>query len=202
MNLRTLLEALEASAPQVTNDRISTTTHPWHGPVVEFNGIFAPGVIARIEKNANLNKGKRNVNPEHIRYFCGDELFLSNFYLTPIRWEGLTYPSVEHALQASMCFEPKDRLFFTIGSVKDARRLGQQIKRHYFWRDILRSVIDELLEIKFRNPILRQQLLDTGERVIAVGNNWGHDYRDLNLSDSLMYLRECLSTGYNPRHDL
>lgn len=188
-------EAMADSAHQAT----SNNEIHWNGLWYDMTSVSPPGINSRLQMTT---KSKRNVNVEYIKYFCGDELFLSNFYLIPIRWEGLTYPSVEHALQASMCFEPKDRLFFTIGTVKDARRLGQQIKRHYFWRDIILSVIDELLEIKFRNPKMKQKLLATGDRVINVGDNWGHDYRDVRLSGRLMYLRDCLQTGYDHRYDL
>lgn len=188
-------EARADSAHQVT----SNNELRWNGLWYDMTSVSPPGINSQPQMT---KKPKRNVNVEYIKYFCGDELFLSNFYLIPIRWEGLTYPSVEHALQASMCFEPKDRLFFTIGSVKDARRLGQQIKRHYFWHDIILSVIDELLEIKFRNPKMKQKLLATGDRVIGVGDNWGHDYRDVHLSGRLMYLRDCLRTGYDHRYDL
>lgn len=200
MTYPTQSEAKAALVHQATsnNDRINEMH--WNGLWYDMVSVSPPGLKSR-PQNKPVERN-RNVNVDYIKYFCGDELFLSNFYLIPIRWEGLTYPSVEHALQASMCYDPKDRLFFTIGSVKDARRLGQQIKRHYFWRDIILSVIDELLEIKFRNPKMKQKLLDTGERFIGVGDDWGHDYRDVRLSARLMYLRDCLRTGYNHRYDL
>lgn len=186
--------------PEINNE-LGNATHIL-GQWREFNSFKHPSFVKDSPKPIVENKGKRNVNPDFIKYFCGDELFLSNFYLTPIRWEGITYPSVEHALQASLCYEPSDRMFFTIGTAKDARRLGRQVKRHHLWREIIISVIDELLEIKFKDPILKQKLVDTYPKVIHVGHEWGHDYRDLNMSGRLMYLRDCLRTGYNWRHDL
>lgn len=189
MSSQIQLEGQVDLAHQVINEPFIYWTHFSHPGIVSLPKTIAPAV-------------KPNVNKDYIQYFCGDELFLSNFYPTPIRWEGLVYPSVEHALQASMCFNVKDRLFFTIGSVKDARRLGRRIHRHYFWPDILRSVINELLEIKFKDPVLKQKLLDTGGKLISVGHRWGHDYRDLNLSARLMSLRDNLRTGYDWRRDL
>lgn len=188
MNSQTQFEAVVASVRLVRNN----TTHE----LVNWVSFREPNYTT-VDSSP-----KHNVNKSYIKYFCGDELFLSNFYLTPIRWQGRTYPSLEHALQASLCFELSDRLFFTIGTVKDARRLGRTIKRHHTWREILNHVIDDLLEIKFNDPELKQKLIETHRRVIHVGANWSHDYRDLHLSQRLTVLRERLCSGYDYRKDL
>ena len=41
--------------------------------------------------------------------FEGKYRFLSNFYLSPITYEGIEYPSVEHAYQAAKTFDQKIR---------------------------------------------------------------------------------------------
>jgi predicted NAD-dependent protein-ADP-ribosyltransferase YbiA (DUF1768 family)/hypoxanthine phosphoribosyltransferase len=44
------------------------------------------------------------------------------------------------------------------------------------WFDIRLHVMGELLLKKFKNPALREQLLQTGDRLIVEGNNWGDSY--------------------------
>lgn len=47
-----------------------------------------------------------------IERFDGMYKFLSNFYMTPIEYEGLVYPSSEHAFQAAKTLSEKERLRF------------------------------------------------------------------------------------------
>ena len=51
-----------------------------------------------------------------IREFRGEFSWLSNFYPVQIEYEGLTYPSVEHAYQAGKLINIEDRKLFLRGN--------------------------------------------------------------------------------------
>lgn len=45
-----------------------------------------------------------------ISEFKGESRFLSNFFAVPIMYEGVEYPSVEHAFQAAKSLDPEERI--------------------------------------------------------------------------------------------
>jgi predicted NAD-dependent protein-ADP-ribosyltransferase YbiA (DUF1768 family) len=57
--------------------------------------------------------------PGRIDSFRGDHAFLSNFFESPIKFEGDVYPTVEHAFQAAKTFDAEER-----AKVRDAE-VGQ-----------------------------------------------------------------------------
>ncbi len=50
--------------------------------------------------------------------------FLSNFYGTPVTYEGLTYQNNEAAFQAQKCLDTKDREAFTNMNPTEAKKSG------------------------------------------------------------------------------
>lgn len=109
-----------------------------------------------------------------INLFRGQHRFLSNFYSCPIVFEGMLYPSLEHAFQAAKTLDPNERQ-----TVRDmptpgqAKRAGRKVKRRDDWDDIRVGVMRELLYQKFNEPELRQWLLNTGDAQLIEGNDWG-----------------------------
>ena len=118
-----------------------------------------------------------------ILWFDGTEYdFLSNFYPSPIVWNGKTYATVEHAYQAAKAVSEEDhelvRLRPTPGQ---AKRAGRSIPLRSDWdkgtpTDVQPriTVMRELLRLKFSHALLRNRLLSTGTQVLVEGNDW-HD---------------------------
>ena len=107
--------------------------------------------------------------------FDGQWSFLSNFYLSPVEYEGVLYPSVEHAYQAAKTLNGKERASIaTLYSAESARHVGKTVKLRDGWDEMRLEVMGELLAQKFEYPDLREALVSTGERELVEGNFW-HD---------------------------
>ena len=103
--------------------------------------------------------------------------FLSNFYISPFRFGGLKYNTVEHFFQ-SMKAEvqvnhEEVRLAKTPGQ---AKKLGRQISCRKDWDEIKDHVMEVALRLKFQNKDLRNKLLSTGSTELIEGNWWGDKY--------------------------
>lgn len=103
--------------------------------------------------------------------------FLSNFYHATISYEGLLYPTVEHAYQASKTFDPHIKEI--IRNSKDpatAKKLGQGIQVRPDWKDVRLSVMRSLIHEKFQNPFLRPLLLATEDAKLILNNKWNDKF--------------------------
>ena len=132
-----------------------------------------------------------------IARFIGQYRFLSSFWSVRITVEGVEYPSVEHAYQASKTLSLSDRLairkLFTPGM---AKRYGRNVLLRPGWNTMKVDVMFGLIQQKFSNPTLRTMLLDTGEAELVEVNNWGdtfwgvfQSYGENNLGKLLMKVR-------------
>lgn len=109
-----------------------------------------------------------------INNFSGSYRFLSNFYPARVTYEGVTYPTSEHAYQAAKTWEKEERK--KIARMKtpgEAKRYGRSIALRAGWDSMKVDVMREILYIKFRDEQLRQLLLDTGDEDLIEGNDWG-----------------------------
>ena len=115
--------------------------------------------------------------------FRDKHLFLSNFFYTPIVYEGLTFASVEHAYQAAkttdiairQCFQAEDM------TSAEARQLGKDVPLRDDWAEVKYPIMRELLYQKFQNDALRALLLMTGTAPLIEGNHWGDTYWGVDL---------------------
>src|SRR5262245_58038968 len=110
-----------------------------------------------------------------IRMFHGEHAYLSNFYPSPVDYEDLTYPTIEHAYQAAKVLDEETRLKFrdtpTPGAVK---RMGAKVKRRKDWFSVNLGIMTDLIRQKFtHDPDLKEWLLLTGDRELIEGNDWG-----------------------------
>jgi dTMP kinase len=113
--------------------------------------------------------------PNGIDSFSGKWAFLSNFYPGAILYEGVTYPSVEHAFQAAKTLDPKERLSIARApSAGASKRMGRLVTLRSDWEDIKDSIMLELLTDKFHSEPLSGLLMATGQIDLTEGNTW-HD---------------------------
>jgi ribA/ribD-fused uncharacterized protein len=113
-----------------------------------------------------------------IKSFSGDYSFLSNFYVSPVTFEGETYPSVEHAFQAAKSLDPiiRERIR-TATTPGIAKKLGRAIKHlRLDWEQVKLDVMLTLLRAKFQNVNLVRQLLATGGANLVEGNTWNDHF--------------------------
>ena len=137
--------------------------------------------------------------------FRGEYSFLSNFHKCRVEFEGMVYPSVEHAFQAAKNPDPEYRsLIATVGSPVTAKRMGKKTQLRPDWEEVKDGIMYELLKSKFSDPVLREKLLATGEAELIEGNNhwdrfWGVCRGEgLNkLGKLLMQVREELNNENN-----
>lgn len=117
-----------------------------------------------------------------ITSFSGKYRWLSNFWPCPVEFQGLMYPTVEHAYQAAKTLDPKQRLELQhIAKPGDAKRYGQKVTLRKDWGQVKVGVMKYLLREKFNNPAGRNSdmkalLIETGDAMLIEGNHWGDTY--------------------------
>ena len=100
--------------------------------------------------------------PAPILCFEGDHAFLSSFYPSPIDWQGLLFPTVEHAYQAAKCRDVLERRRFICGVAADIKQLGQTVSLRPDWDEVKPGVMLDLVRRTFEIPALARRLLATG----------------------------------------
>lgn len=110
-----------------------------------------------------------------IAQFSGKYRFLSNFWQVHIDYEGMIYPSVEHAFQAAKTVSQTDRIRIRQAPTSgEAKRLGRQVTLRNNWDTIKFTVMHRLVKQKFSDSgELQDMLLATGDRKLVEGNWWG-----------------------------
>lgn len=109
-----------------------------------------------------------------ISSFRGEHSFLSNFYACSVEFEGLVYPSAEHAYQAAKTLDPAIReCIRACQSPSIAKRLGRQFPLREDWEALKVYLMRCILRAKFSDPTLGMLLLATGYEVLEEGNWWG-----------------------------
>ena len=118
--------------------------------------------------------------PEIIRGFRGKYYFLSNFSNYPVEYEGVFYPTSEHAFQAAKFNNIEYRKQICNASTPgEAKGLGRSrkfpVRKH--WDDGLAiQAMSQIIANKFRNnPELKDLLLETGDAILVETNDWNDD---------------------------
>jgi ribA/ribD-fused uncharacterized protein len=122
-----------------------------------------------------------------IKSFVGQYDFLSNFHPSQILYEGILYPTVEHAFQAAKTQDKQVRQQIadkdTPGKAKRAGGKRGILKDfdQAAWDTQKVQVMETLLRLKFQDQSLREKLLATGDTPIQEGNNWNDTYWGVSL---------------------
>lgn len=106
--------------------------------------------------------------------FRGEYWFLSNFYMTPITFEGYNFACAEAAFQACKCPESAWRFEGIDG--KSAKSLGRKVILRKDWDKIRIPVMEAVLRAKFSNPDLAAKLKATGDIELIEYNTWGDKF--------------------------
>ena len=101
--------------------------------------------------------------------------FLSNFAPCDILFEGLIYPTVEHAYQAAKTVVKEERVIVQHTTTPGkAKRIGKKVRLRSDWEEVKEEVMLDLLCRKFFQDKFRRLLVVTGDAELIEGNYW-HD---------------------------
>lgn len=116
--------------------------------------------------------------------FEGRYHFLSNFYLCKVEHQGILYPSVEHFYVAMKSNDEQliDGKYYTTGDLREfvatiptateVKRFGRKLKLRKDWDTKKIEVMNYGVREKFKNELLKTQLLETGNEELIEGNYW------------------------------
>jgi len=116
---------------------------------------------------------------DQVDSFKGKYEKLSNFYPVVIHFEGINFPSVEHAFVAA---KSKDIFFrqkiagLPADQAWKAKRMGRKIRLRSDWDMIKIAYMKRFLYQKFAYDEFRNLLLSTGDVQIIEGNYWHDNY--------------------------
>lgn len=136
--------------------------------------------------------------PKVIDSFENEFAFLSNFYPSKICYEGIDYPTVEHAFQAAKTFDFEQRVGIAAAPTPGkAKRMGRSVSLRPDWEEVKDSIMEELVRRKFKDKYLALLLWSTGDKELIEGNSWNDTYWGVcngvgrnQLGKTLMKIRE------------
>ena len=109
--------------------------------------------------------------------FNGKYDFLSNYYVAPVTYNGLTFQSNEAAFQAQKTLNEGQRRKFTRMAPSKAKAKGRNVILRSDWEQIKNKIMYEVCYAKFtQNPELKEKLLLTGDEELVEGNTWHDTY--------------------------
>lgn len=119
-----------------------------------------------------------------IKQFRDEHRWLSNFAPVTIKFNGIEYPSVEHAYMSA---KSKDMVWkskcadkqITAGQIK---RESKEIELREDWDRVMKlKVMGQCLSLKFNEEPYRTLLENTGGQEIEEGNTWGDTFWGIDL---------------------
>lgn len=111
---------------------------------------------------------------ESIKGFFGNYRFLSNFAPAKIVWEGIEYPTTEHAFQAAKTLDQASKLLIAAAdSPGEAKKLGRKVAMRSDWDMNKYHIMLQICRLKFADPKYREQLLATNDAYLEETNTWG-----------------------------
>ena len=109
--------------------------------------------------------------------FNGKYDFLSNYYVAPVTYNGLTFQSNEAAFQAQKTLNEGQRRKFTRMAPNKAKAKGRNVILRSDWEEVKNKIMYEVCYAKFtQNPELKEKLLLTGDEELIEGNTWHDTY--------------------------
>lgn len=112
-----------------------------------------------------------------ITSFSGDHRFLSNFWMHPVSFEGIQFPSNEHAYVAAKTLDLSiRRKILDIAEPGKVKRFGDTIELRPGWKEIKVPIMHNLIKQKFSDATLRELLAQTAPHELIEGNTWGDTF--------------------------
>ena len=110
-----------------------------------------------------------------ISLFKNENAWLSNFAPAKVTFDGMEYPSVEHAYQAAKTLDYGQRLMIARTPLAVvAKKMGKSVTMRSDWLQVRVAIMQDLLKQKFAIPMYHDLLLSTKDEELVEGN-WWHD---------------------------
>lgn len=114
---------------------------------------------------------------KEINEFFANYFFLSNFYKSPVEYEGQMYDYSESAFQAAKTLNLEVRREFAHLEPHKAKYYGRRLPLREDWEEVKDEVMYKVVYDKFnRNSLLKQKLIETGNIKLVEGNDWNDTY--------------------------
>ena len=111
-----------------------------------------------------------------IKEFKGENRFLSNFYMAPVTYNGLTYTNSEAAFHAQKTLDENIRKEFITLNPSEAKKKGRILKLRSDWERVKFIVMYDIVKAKFsQNEDLKKKLLNTGREHLEEDTTGWHD---------------------------
>lgn len=119
--------------------------------------------------------------------FFDEYRFLSNFHLCSVLYDGVMWPSSEHAYMAAKCFKKFENgtCFYDKTKYKDitnmscaqVKRWGEGVVLRDDWENVKTNLMYSICLDKFtRNTDIRKKLNETENKTLIEANDWGDSY--------------------------
>src|SRR3954454_2152936 len=87
--------------------------------------------------------------PAKIAQFQGEFRYLSNFWPATVEFEGITYPTVEHAYQSAKTLDVNERKrIAAMKTPEEAKRAGRALKQREDWEKVKFDVMETCVRYK------------------------------------------------------
>jgi ribA/ribD-fused uncharacterized protein len=157
------------------NEVVKSKISKW----LSYDPPAAQGVQGK-ELNLYINKSKLEgfENIKEITHFDVQWNFLSNFYMCDVIYKGKSYPSVEHAYQASKVLDTKNHeLVRTAPTAGESKILGRLYHDNENFDNEKLDIMETLVRDKFtRSQYLKALLGLTTDAYIIEGNTWNDTF--------------------------
>lgn len=111
-----------------------------------------------------------------INKFRGKYYFLSNYYESPVEYNGITYLNNEAAFQAQKTTDINERIKFSNLDPSEAKKLGRKISLRKDWEEVKENYMYKIVKAKFaQNLDIKQKLIDTYPNELIEGTTGWHD---------------------------
>lgn len=112
-----------------------------------------------------------------ISSFKGQYSFLSNFYLHTFEWQGIEWPTSEHAFQACKVDSQSEKLRISnLPTPIRAKRVGRSVELPQNWENMKIGYMAEILKAKFSNLWMQEALIETYPYELVEGNEHGDKF--------------------------
>ena len=109
-----------------------------------------------------------------IKEFSGKYNFLSNFYMSPVSFQGIIYTNAEAAYQSAKTQDMSIRRLFKDYDPSKAKKEGRNLDLRSDWEQVKFDIMYEICYSKFSwNLDMSLKLLQTGHVLLEEGNHWG-----------------------------
>lgn len=109
--------------------------------------------------------------------FTDEYFFLSNFYLHEITYEGIRYPSTEHAYQAAKTVNRDKRMDCLTMTAGQSKRWGKTLELRPNWNNLRLTVMADIIGQKFHvDSPLAVKLVETWPHELVEGNHWNDTF--------------------------